>query len=113
MDNIVSVTLIPISGINVKLDSSRFSGNFVEISKNILNDLPVGSSIEVIYDHIFTDRDGIFKKIRTLNSVITQTKRGEFKHYVRRSPVITDMKSVYKRRTELKVLKNKFKKGVM
>ena len=105
MNRIISVTLIPVSGINVKLDKGHFTGNFIDKSEEVLDDLPVGSAIEVIYDHVIPYSDGSFSKIKPMSCIIKQTSRGIFKKDITEAPLITDMKHINTRRAELKKLK--------
>ena len=78
MNHIVSVTLIPVAGSNVKLDKELFLGNFIDSAEEALDALPVGCAIEIVYDHIDTYSDGSFKKAQHLCCIVCQKERGIF-----------------------------------
>jgi len=78
MNHIVSVTFIPDHGTNVVLDKEPFLNDFIDKSEEVLDTHPVGCSIEVVYDHVVTDRDGNFVSVRTMRCVTRQKERGIF-----------------------------------
>ena len=78
MDHVVSVTLIPVNGINVKLEKDIFLGNFIDKAEDVLDELPVGSAIEILYDHVVTHSDGSFQKVIPMRYFVKQTGRGVF-----------------------------------
>ena len=113
MDHVVSVTLIPVNGINVKLEKDIFLGNFIDKAEDVLDELPVGSAIEILYDHVVTHSDGSFQKAIPMRCFVKQTGRGVFHKNIDNAPLVTDMKSLNKRRAELRHLKKVFKNKVV
>ena len=105
MRHVISVTLIPVNGVNVSLEKDIFLDNFVDKAEDVLDELPVGSAIEVLYDNIVTDSDGSVKKVLPACCLIKQTSRGIFKKSIIAAPLVTDMKSINARRAELRKLK--------
>lgn len=108
MYHIISITLIPVNGINVKLEIDPFLDNFINKAEDVLDNLPVGCAIEILYDNIITYSDGSFLKIIPVQCVVKQAKRGVFIKSITNAPLITDMKSVNTRRAELRKLKRIF-----
>ena len=108
MNHIISVTLIPVNGINVKLDKELFLDDFIDKAEEALDVLPVGSAIEILYDNVAINSDGSFKKVSPMQCVVKQTSRGVFNKYITNAPLVTDMKSTNKRRAELRKLKKVF-----
>jgi len=113
MDHVVSVTLIPVNGINVKLEKDIFLGNFIDKAEDVLDELPVGSAIEILYDHVVTHSDGSFQKAIPMRCFVKQTGRGVFHKDIENAPLVTDMKSVNTRRAELRRLKRVFQNKVV
>lgn len=112
MNHIISVTLIPVNGINVKLEIDPFLDNFINKAEDILDNLPVGYAIEILYDSIITHLDGSFLKVIPIQCVVKQTKRGVFIKNISKAPLVTDMKSINTRRAELRKLKRMFQNKV-
>lgn len=113
MYHLVSVTLIPVNGINVKLEKDIFLGNFIDKAEDVLDELPVGSAIEILYDHIITHSDGSFQKAIPMRCFVKQTSRGVFHKDIENAPLVIDMKSINTRRTELRRLKRVFQNKVV
>lgn len=114
MNRIVSVTLIPANGINTKLDPKLFLvDDFIDKAEEVLDDLPVGCAIEILYDHVATYTDGSYKKAMPMRCFVKQTGRGVFHKNIDNAPLVTDMKSTNKRRAELQHLKKMFKNKIV
>lgn len=113
MNHIVSATLIPVNGINVKLEKDIFLGNFIDKAEEALDNLPVGYAIEILYDHVVTHSDGSFQKAIPMRCFVKQTGRGVFHKDIENTPLVTDMKSVNTRRAELRRLKRVFQNKVV
>lgn len=108
MDHIVSATLIPANGINVKLDHKLFIGNFIDKAEEALDSLPVGSAIEIIFDHITTLSDGTFKNIKHCRCLVKQSKRGEFSKSIESAPVEESIRPcLYKYKQKRRYLRGK------
>lgn len=112
MNHIISVTLIPTHGVNVVLDKELFLDNFIDKSEEVLDKLPVGFAIEILYDHVSTYDDGSFKDIKSLQCIVKQTSRGIFNKAITNAPIVTDMLSVNTRRAQKRALKRLFIKTV-
>lgn len=113
MYHIVSATLVPLNGINVKLNKDLFIDNFIDKAEEILDDFPVGCSIEILYDNVITHSDGSFKSAQPLQCIVKQTSRGVFSKNITNAPLLTDMKHLNTRRAELRKLKKVFQNKVV
>lgn len=113
MDRVVLVTLIPVNGINVKLKKDIFLGNFIDKAEDVLDELPVGSAIEILYDHVVTHSDGSFQKAVPMRCFVKQTNRGIFNKEITSAPLVTDMRSLNSRRADLRKLKRVFQNKVV
>ena len=87
MNHIVSVTLIPVVGRNVVLDKELFLDNFVDKAEDVLDRLPVGCAIEIVYDHIITDSNGNFQKSKHCRCIVKQNGRGNFVKTITTAPI--------------------------
>lgn len=108
MYHLISVTLIPISGVNKLLEKDIFLGNFIDKAEEALDTLPVGCAIEILYDHAVTDSNGDIIKVKPMQCVVKQTSRGVFSKVITNAPLCTDLQSLNKRRAELRKLKRVF-----
>ena len=108
MNHIISVTLIPVHGVNVRLDKDIFLDNFIDKAEETLDSLPVGSAIEILYDHVQTYEDGSFKAVRYLQCVVKQVQRGVFHKVIVDAPIVTEMKSINTLRARKRAMKRIF-----
>lgn len=94
MNHIISVTLIPLTGINVKLDTELFLGNYIDTAEEVLDTLPIGCGIEIMFDHISFYSDGNVKNVKHLRCFIKQSSRGIFVRTVETVPYISPHRSI-------------------
>lgn len=107
MKHVISATLIPTNGINVKLSKDLFLENFIDTSEDILDRFPVGSAVEIIYDHFFYDDKGALQ-MKHCRCIIKQSKRGVFNRSIENVQVEKNIRScLYTYNQKRKFLKNK------